>query len=170
MAPCCLYDPGTGQFISQDAIRLAGGPNPYRYAPNPLMWIDPWGLSPDQPDNFGSLDKLLSHFDKHGSEFGAQSPEEYLNVGRGVIKDGYQVQYQYKGDLRTGYVQYMGNTSKGAPKFAFVGTNADGDITTIHTKSGKDFWKTLNGVPNDKTIRPTSKGGKIGGCNDYGKS
>jgi filamentous hemagglutinin len=77
-----------------------------------------------------------------------------------VIKNGDQVQYQYKGELRTGYVQYMGNTSRGDSKFAFVETNSDGDITTIHTKSGKNFWKTLNGDPKDKTI--SSQGGRCG--------
>jgi RHS repeat-associated protein len=39
------YDPDIGRFISQDPIGLAGGMNLYQYAPNPLAWIDPWGLS-----------------------------------------------------------------------------------------------------------------------------
>ena len=38
------YDPDTGRFTQPDPIGLAGGFNLYRYAPNPLMWIDPWGL------------------------------------------------------------------------------------------------------------------------------
>ncbi|WP_312467070.1 RHS repeat-associated core domain-containing protein, partial [Pseudescherichia sp.] len=29
----------------QDPIGLAGGLNLYQYAPNPLGWVDPWGLS-----------------------------------------------------------------------------------------------------------------------------
>ena len=39
------YDPGVGRFTVQDPIGLAGGINLYQYAPNPLNWIDPWGLS-----------------------------------------------------------------------------------------------------------------------------
>ncbi|WP_188150485.1 RHS repeat-associated core domain-containing protein, partial [Teredinibacter waterburyi] len=39
------YNPGTGQFISQDPIGLLGGVNCYQYAPNPVTWIDPYGLS-----------------------------------------------------------------------------------------------------------------------------
>lgn len=31
------------RFINQDPIGLAGGNNLYRYAANPLTWIDPWG-------------------------------------------------------------------------------------------------------------------------------
>ncbi|TDV40612.1 RHS repeat-associated protein, partial [Pseudomonas helmanticensis] len=38
------YDPGVGRFISQDPIRYEGGLNLYRYAPNPMEWIDPLGL------------------------------------------------------------------------------------------------------------------------------
>lgn len=37
------YDPDVGRFINQDPIGLAGGSNLYRYAPNPVSWIDPWG-------------------------------------------------------------------------------------------------------------------------------
>ncbi|MCL1918637.1 MAG: RHS domain-containing protein, partial [Peptococcaceae bacterium] len=39
------YDAVVGCFISSDPIGLDGGLNPYRFAPNVLGWIDPWGLS-----------------------------------------------------------------------------------------------------------------------------
>ncbi|WP_147376736.1 DUF6861 domain-containing protein [Noviherbaspirillum saxi] len=39
------YDPDIGRFISQDPIGLQGGDNLYQYAPNPIAWIDPLGLS-----------------------------------------------------------------------------------------------------------------------------
>ncbi|KDR25346.1 Rhs family protein [Caballeronia grimmiae] len=38
------YDPLIGRFISPDPIGLLGGVNAYRYAPNVLAWIDPFGL------------------------------------------------------------------------------------------------------------------------------
>ncbi|MDA8481419.1 hypothetical protein NNO04_22630, partial [Citrobacter sp. Awk 4] len=40
------YDPQVGRFIVQDPIGLNGGWNLYQYAPNPLGWIDPLGLTP----------------------------------------------------------------------------------------------------------------------------
>jgi len=40
------YDPKVGRFISKDPIGLAGGVNVYQYAPNPVNWADPLGLSP----------------------------------------------------------------------------------------------------------------------------
>lgn len=48
----------------------------------------------------------------------------------------------------------MGNTKKGESKFAFVGTNNNGEITTYHIESGKDFWKMINGDKNMKIINP----------------
>ncbi|AOK57346.1 RHS repeat-associated core domain-containing protein [Burkholderia stagnalis] len=39
------YDPGSGRFISKDPIGLAGGINVYQYAPNPVQWVDPFGLT-----------------------------------------------------------------------------------------------------------------------------
>lgn len=44
------YDPATGRYIESDPIGLAGGLNPYLYAAaNPLRYIDPLGLSWDDP-------------------------------------------------------------------------------------------------------------------------
>jgi RHS repeat-associated protein len=39
------YDPDSGRFVSQDPIGLQGGNNLYQYAPNPISWIDPLGLT-----------------------------------------------------------------------------------------------------------------------------
>uniref|UniRef100_UPI001F343295 RHS repeat domain-containing protein n=1 Tax=Pseudomonas sp. LAM2023 TaxID=2800477 RepID=UPI001F343295 len=39
------YDSKTGRFISEDPIGYAGGLNLFAYAPNPIEWIDPLGLS-----------------------------------------------------------------------------------------------------------------------------
>ena len=38
------YDPSSGRFVSQDPIGLLGGFNLYEYAPNPIVWVDPFGL------------------------------------------------------------------------------------------------------------------------------
>jgi len=38
------YDPEAGRFISPDPLGLDAGHHDYRYAPNPLQWIDPLGL------------------------------------------------------------------------------------------------------------------------------
>lgn len=104
--------------------------------------------------SFATDAKLFSHFEKHGAEFGAKSASEYLQIGRDIIRSGWKLEYLYKGEIRTGYVQFMGNTSKGNAKFGFVGMNADGALTTIHTESGNSFWKMLNGDSSIRTITP----------------
>ncbi|MDO4431526.1 MAG: RHS repeat-associated core domain-containing protein [Lonepinella koalarum] len=38
------YDSDVGMFISRDPIGLLGGLNTFQYAPNPIHWIDPYGL------------------------------------------------------------------------------------------------------------------------------
>ena len=42
------YDPQLGRFTTQDPISLAGGVNLYQYAPNPVGWVDPKGLTSKQ--------------------------------------------------------------------------------------------------------------------------
>jgi hypothetical protein len=49
---------------------------------------------------------------------------------------------------------FLGNNSKGKAKFSFVGINNHQEITTLHTKTGKDFWKAINNDAQDNTIRP----------------
>ena len=96
---------------------------------------------------FATKDKLVTHFEKHGNEFRGifNSVDEYLQGARDVMNYGHKVEYSYKGETRVGFVQFFKNSSKGKAKFAFVGTNKEGHITTFHTESGKTFWKLLNG-------------------------
>ncbi|PHU33821.1 hypothetical protein [Pseudobutyrivibrio ruminis] len=105
--------------------------------------------------SFATDDLLNSHFEKHASEFKGlyNTLDEYLIGARDVIESGYKVRYIYKGEERFGYVKFLGSNSKGQAKFAFVGTNNNGFITTFHTESGKTFWKMLNGV-NIPVINP----------------
>ena len=113
--------------------------------------------------NFGNVEKLEAHFFKHGREFGSafSDANEYLAGANNVIKNGTKVQYNYKGELRTGYVKFMKNSSltnaNGVPiksyaKFEFVGTNNVGEITTYHVESGKIFWKMMNNGKNIPVI------------------
>ncbi|HCL5275926.1 TPA: RHS repeat protein, partial [Salmonella enterica] len=44
------YSPGQGRYITQDPIGLKGGLNPYTYPLNPVMNIDPLGLSVMAPE------------------------------------------------------------------------------------------------------------------------
>ena len=46
------YDPDAGRFISHDPIGLLGGDNQFQYAPNPVEWVDLFGLAKGK--SFGS--------------------------------------------------------------------------------------------------------------------
>ena len=114
--------------------------------------------------NFADTGKLNNHFSKHGGEFGVYSnSNDYLSGANDLIQNGIKVQYNYKGELRIGYVKFMKNSSlinpEGVPiksfaKFEFVGTNSFGEITTYHVESKKTFWKMLNNGENIKIINP----------------
>jgi RHS repeat-associated protein len=41
------YDPETGRYVSDDPLGLIGGLNGFQYAPNPIAYVDPWGLTGD---------------------------------------------------------------------------------------------------------------------------
>ncbi|HSU60203.1 MAG TPA: RHS repeat-associated core domain-containing protein [Bryobacteraceae bacterium] len=41
------YDPKLGRYISMDPVPLLGGLNGYAYGPDPINWIDPFGLAPE---------------------------------------------------------------------------------------------------------------------------
>ncbi|MCF5725669.1 RHS repeat domain-containing protein, partial [Pseudomonas syringae] len=115
---------------------------------------EPRAPSTTRPTEFASEQKLNEHYEKHGYEFGAENSRDYLNAARHVVNEGTPVQFAYKNTPTIGYVLLLGTNRSGQAKFAFAGTNTKGHITTLHTKSGKDFWKMINGDANDKTIRP----------------
>jgi hypothetical protein len=112
--------------------------------------------SKSRPQDFGSEEKLDIHYKKHRAEFGAETKEEYLQIARDVVNQGTRVDYKYQGEIRAGYLEFIGNNRRGESKFAFVGTNSNKEITTLHTKSGKDFWRAINGDARDKTVRPVN--------------
>ncbi|MGV2293062.1 RHS repeat-associated core domain-containing protein [Trinickia sp. YCB016] len=55
-----FYDPDAGRYISPDRTS-PGGVSPYRYAPNPLTWSNPFGSA--TPVRFASVGVAASGFD-----------------------------------------------------------------------------------------------------------
>lgn len=51
-----------GQFTQTDPIGLVGGLNFYKYAPNPISWIDPLGLSVEwvSPDEINFSQRTIA--------------------------------------------------------------------------------------------------------------
>ncbi|WP_341804572.1 RHS repeat domain-containing protein [Pseudoalteromonas sp. N1230-9] len=58
------YSPKQQRFINQDPIGLVGGINHYQYAPNPVNWVDPFGLLCKEGEK--KLDRMLSNLVSSG--------------------------------------------------------------------------------------------------------
>ena len=102
------YDSDVGMFISRDPIGLMGGLNIFAYAPNPVMWIDPWGLTCTEiPNkNFSSRKQALRAIKR---DLGIPMSEKPIKVtkdvplttrqGKQIMKDGNPVmtrEYHYR--------------------------------------------------------------------------
>ncbi|PXF30707.1 hypothetical protein WH50_14030 [Pokkaliibacter plantistimulans] len=77
------YDPHTGRYISQDPIGLLGGLNPYRYAPNPVNWVDPLGLTCKEEGFLArNQQDMQSYWDSiQDGALDSQSPATYMGAG-----------------------------------------------------------------------------------------
>ena len=62
------YNASEGRFVNEDLSRFAGGMNFYRYVGNsPTRFIDPYGLSPVNPQDMASLQGLFPNSTPLGS-------------------------------------------------------------------------------------------------------
>lgn len=98
------YDPGVGRFISQDPIGLAGGLNLYAYAPNPVGWVDPSGLTAKKAACYAKLAKIEAKTQLLSHEFSKYNPIEDAKGGH-VHKHGVTVpggHYKEIRDLQRG--------------------------------------------------------------------
>ena len=127
---------------------------------NSLLSVGQTSNSNNMNFNFNSEQKLMEHFQKHGNEFNNlySNPKEYLEGANDVIRNGIEIEIQYRGESTRAFVRFMGNDSRGNAKFEFVGISSEGNIATYHTKSGKDFWKKVNNGEFIKNINPVMGG------------
>ncbi|HIE6170487.1 TPA: RHS repeat-associated core domain-containing protein, partial [Proteus mirabilis] len=84
-----FYDPQIGRFIMPDPIGLLGGINLYQYAPNPLGWIDPWGLC--RRGNAATK----SHMDDVRDQFVKDNPAATHNFGGREAGTGVELRETY---------------------------------------------------------------------------
>ncbi|WP_322756280.1 RHS repeat-associated core domain-containing protein, partial [Frankia sp. Cas3] len=65
------YDPETARYESTDPLGLAPAPNSHTYVPNPLGWLDPFGLAPYPVGSNRTIDPSAVRFsqDSVGATF-----------------------------------------------------------------------------------------------------
>ncbi len=90
------YDPTVGRFTTQDPIGLAGGINLYQYAPNPLSWVDPFGLT----GTYIFTDEVTSYIGK-GPESRMNSSMNYRIGGK---SNATQFAHMDFGDNKLGFM------------------------------------------------------------------
>ena len=87
------YDSDVGMFISRDPIGLLGGNNVFQYAPNPIGWIDPWGLNPCNDAKGNTNNSRRSAFQKAKKDANvpkSQQPDKIFDD-----KNNRRQQYRY---------------------------------------------------------------------------
>lgn len=77
------YDPVLGRFTSPDPIGLAAGLNEYAYAPNPVNWVDPFGLVHVSHNGSSACCEVLSK-----CKWGAKSMKQAKQKASGFNKSG----------------------------------------------------------------------------------
>ncbi|MFV5516522.1 RHS repeat-associated core domain-containing protein [Acinetobacter gerneri] len=157
------YSPYVGRFISKDPIGLLGGNNIYAYAPNPVEWIDPLGLSSCKVNKKVNINIIVKKYGgKHITADYYEMPSQ---------KAAKQAASEIAGNLSSGRQTIRKQDYRGGPKTwsnsrGVIGKNSGGDNPcagwrndspghTFNDKSGKteipshfNAWNKLAGVEN----------------------
>jgi uncharacterized protein RhaS with RHS repeats len=134
-----------GMFISRDPIGLMGGFNVFQYAPNPVGWIDPWGLSctKAKPTKYhkrtvNEVEKMRKTFEKSGGrrekflKHLAKQPDALEKYGKDALEK------MQKGKVPDGMVVHHKK-----PLFR-GGNNRNSNLDLINEKYHKDNNKALH--------------------------
>ena len=122
------YDPNCGQFTTQDPIGLHGGMNAYQYAPNPMTWVDPWGLSCKEL-KFGRIPKQVTT--SSGVSF-HPNPKRTTTILGSYAKD--------MDDVINKQLEYPKTTDFGEKNGAFNVLNVPDEMY----KNPDQFWNEVN--------------------------
>ncbi len=153
------YDPDCGRFISRDPIGLMGGFNAYRYGPNPVLWIDPTGLTGTYIMSGGPTENYIGKGPKERSQ--ASRRERIKKCPNPVVvhKDygdddtGFMVEHKlmekYGARLDPNWANSPKLNSPGAKKYAAATPAVQADIDKKADELAADFeaQKAACGLP-----------------------
>ncbi|WP_279721358.1 RHS repeat-associated core domain-containing protein [Chromobacterium haemolyticum] len=145
------YDPEIGRFISRDPIGLMGDLNTHSYAPNPIEWVDPSGLSKKKGAQATSVAgsganscscKCLNRreaLNKAKDLAGiprSQQPTSQWQVGDDVTKQGFK-NYKYATNPTHHGRFYEYVDARGHKKVVVEHTNDSNEKGPYHAHAGK---------------------------------
>jgi len=107
------YSPEEGRFVHEDPFGLAGGENLAAYAPNPLRWVDPFGLVGDPA--------TATHITYLGVDAATGKPYVGYASMQGVQDPQAVLSYRYGGN----YDRFGGT----APEVVYSGYGTEGKAT-----------------------------------------
>ena len=139
------YDSDVGMFIQRDPIGLLGGNNVFQYAPNPVQWTDPWGLSctKAKPTKYhkrtvNEVEKMRKTFEKSGGrrekflKHLAKQPDALEKYGKDALEK-----------MQKGKVPDVMVVHHKKPLFR-GGNNRNSNLDLINEKYHKDNNKALH--------------------------
>ncbi|KAF7762972.1 hypothetical protein PUND_b0284 [Pseudoalteromonas undina] len=150
------YSPKQQRFINQDPIGLVGGINHYQYAPNPVNWVDPFGLSckenawntflKNTKGHFNSTTEAADSYKKVKEVLltpKAERPDPSTYLPQSYI-DAHIAQFNQQGAGFISIQSWMLNPEYPTlPPRKFVGLKSEMDaIIAKYTQSGND-WRIL---------------------------
>jgi RHS repeat-associated protein len=145
------YDPDVGRFVNQDPIGLAGGNNLFRYAPNPIAWIDPFGLN-----TASDAEKLAANMEACGSS----RPNSRYRAHHIVMSNSTDPLMDAVRKKMQGFGIDINDAANGIWLPETVGDRRSGDTMTAHKGEGvhekaykKHVHDTLNGATDEADFR-----------------
>ncbi|MDB6369630.1 PAAR domain-containing protein [Photorhabdus bodei] len=143
------YAPEIGRFITPDPIGLAGGLNLYTYAPNPMSWIDPWGLYKGEGQRGLGKYHVFHEHTLNSSEY-QLSDGQHFKRGNQSVYERMQRDPAFRREMQTKYpgvVEHVQPNSKGnfrgtSPKnMTWHHENQPGKLSLVDRYDHKSYHK-----------------------------
>ncbi|AIY42716.1 hypothetical protein LT85_3558 [Collimonas arenae] len=155
------YDPNIGQFVGQDPIGLHGGENLYSYGPNPLSWIDPWGLTgtyifTDGTTSYigkGPIDRMKSSMRARigGVANATKSAHIDFRSYGGSSKLGFMVEYKmmekYNARLSPNFANSPSMNSPGRKKYMAADLKTKRKVDRLANKLDREYKNSTQAKP-----------------------
>lgn len=175
------YNPNIGQFTTQDPIGLLGGVNNYQYAPNPVGWIDPFGLSCREDDSGRPLSSsqysVYSEAQlKQGIDYPGRSDKAHFQSSNKQLYEQFQENPDYAEAMEAKFPGINQNVQPG-PRGAHSRAAPHQDLTWHHHPEKEGVMQLVPKAqhqapgPVQNTLHPNGKGGmeNWGGGRNKGK-